>query len=35
MVKSVVNELRVTPTEEGISVTAGVTNHADVAPGGS
>jgi osmotically-inducible protein OsmY len=35
MVKSVINELRVTPTEEGISVMAGVTNHADVAPGGS
>ncbi|HEX8981753.1 MAG TPA: BON domain-containing protein [Ktedonobacterales bacterium] len=35
MVKSVINELRVTTSEEGISVMAGVTNHADVAPGGS
>ncbi|HZC08106.1 MAG TPA: BON domain-containing protein [Ktedonobacterales bacterium] len=35
MVKRVINELRVTPREEGISVMAGVTNHADVAPGGS
>lgn len=35
MVKRVINELRVTPSEEGISVMAGVTNHADVAPGGS
>ena len=35
MVKSVINELLVTPSEEGISVMAGVTNHADVAPGGS
>jgi osmotically-inducible protein OsmY len=35
MVKGVINELRVTPSEEGISALAGVTNHADVAPGGS
>ena len=35
MVKRVINELRVTTAEEGISVMAGVTNHADVAPGGS
>jgi len=35
MVKSVINEVRVTPTEEDISVMASVTNHADVAPGGS
>jgi hypothetical protein len=35
MVKSVINELRITTSEEGISVMAGVTNHADVAPGGS
>jgi osmotically-inducible protein OsmY len=35
MVKRVINELRVTPSEEGISVMAGVTNHADVVPGGS
>lgn len=35
MVKRVENELRVTPSEEPISVMAGVTNHADVAPGGS
>jgi osmotically-inducible protein OsmY len=34
MVKSVINELRVTTAEEGISVMAGVTNHTDVAPGG-
>jgi osmotically-inducible protein OsmY len=34
-VKSVINELRVTTSEEVISVMAGVTNHADVAPGGS
>ncbi|HEX9036724.1 MAG TPA: BON domain-containing protein [Ktedonobacterales bacterium] len=33
--KRVINELRVTSSEEGISVMAGVTNHADVAPGGS
>lgn len=35
MVRRVVNELRITTSEEGISVMAGVTNHADVAPGGS
>jgi osmotically-inducible protein OsmY len=34
-VKRVINDLRVTTTEEGISVMAGVTNHTDVAPGGS
>ena len=34
-VKRVINELRVTTDEEGISVMAGVTNHADEAPGGS
>ena len=35
MVTRVINELRVTPTEEDISLMAGITNHADVAPGGS